>query len=465
MNIAYLITVIDGDDIYDLNEFYTPISKEKIIETIKINDIEFKLAHLKLYSSQKGMHNIVLCGNSRTVLFEKLSPYIGVDAEFDENKNKFIYSVYVTSEYLDTHVDGARLRFLFPDKIDLTSKILERDYPLTKEHIIDSVIPRAKKFLKDYLKIFIEQKQKLVLDYVSNTNPTLRAVPTYCPEIYDEIQPNTSQEKLDEVLYKYKGKAEFEIKKQSDKLLRTQATSLEEIKEEVDGLTKRITDFQKDQLASYMIFRKKTIDLLNKKIELNPNGTFYDEKIIHDILFPRYASTDLISYKDHNLWLLDERLTFHAYAKSEHTYSAEAAKAPAGRADIVIYGELQEDKTARSVTIIELKKPERRNFDSNPIEQINLYIKKARQEELKMENGRTLYTDEKTRFYCYAICDVNEKIRDFAEGGGYRQIPGERGFYNYNPVYNAHIEIVDFDKIVSDAKLRHTAFFKELGII
>lgn len=458
------IYVVDGDDKYNLDEFYVPISKNKTIENIKINGIDFKLAHLKLYSSLKDMHNIVLCGNSRAVTTEKISNYIGVNAEFDEDKNKFIYSLYITSRYLDKNIDGIRLQFLFPDHNDLTAEIQKDDYPVTKDHIIEAAVPRAKEFLKEYLKIIDEQKQDLVSNYVSTVNPTLRAIPMYCPEIFNEIQPNTSQEKLDEVLYKHKGKAELEIKKQSDKILRTQVASLNEIKDEVDNLTKRISDFQKDQLASYIIFRKKTIDLLSKKIELNPSGKFYDEKIIHDLLFPQYATTDSIMYKNHNLWLLDERLTCHAYAKSEQIYSSGGQNDSTIRADIAIYSELQEDKTARAVTIIELKKPERPNFDSNPIEQINRYIKQARNKELKMHNGRTLHTDERTCYYGYAICDINEKIRDFAEGGGYRQIPGERGYYNYNPTYNAHIEIVDFDKIVSDANIRHKALFAELGI-
>lgn len=458
------IIVVDGKDIFELDSFYSQIKDEQVVDTITINNIDFKIAHLKLYSSQIGMHNVVLCGNSRAVCTDKISNFIGVNAEFDEGNNKFIYSVYVTSDYLDKNVDNIRLDFLFPKKNDFTAKLYEKEYPVTKDQIICEVIKKTKEFLKKYLDIIEEQKQKLVHDYVSKVNPTLRAVPTYCPELFSEINPNTSGDKLDEILYKYKGKTELAIKKQSDKILKTQAASLNEIKEEVDEISKKITDFQKDQLASYIIFRRKTIDLLNKKIELNPEGKFYNENIIHDILFPQYACSDYILYENHNLWFLDERLTFHSYAKSEHIYSKNENDNIMARADIVIYGEINEDKTARCVTIIELKKPERVNFDSNPIEQINTYIRKAKTNELKMKNGRTLHTDENTRYYCYAICDINQTIKDFADGAGYRKIPGDRGYYNYNPIYNAHMEIVDFDKIVSDAIIRHKVFFEKLGL-
>jgi hypothetical protein len=155
-------------------------------------------------------------------------------------------------------------------------------------------------------------------------------------------------------------------------------------------------------------------------------------------------------------------LTFQSYAKSEQTYKCDTDNDSIARADIVIYSELLEDKTARSVTIIELKKPQRKN--SNPIEQINEYIRRAKNSEITTQSGRPLHVNNMTRFYCYAICDINNTIKNFADGAGYHPIPGERGYYFYNSTYNAHIEIVDFDKIVSDARLRHKVFFEKLGI-
>jgi hypothetical protein len=181
INHAPSIFVIDGDARYNFDEFYKTISNDKVIENMQIDNIEFQLIHLKLYNSQNKLHNIVLCGNSRKVCEEKLSNYIGINAEFDEHGKKFIYSVYVTSKYLDNNVDSLRLQFLFPDKNDLFSKFVENDYPVTKEQIILSIVPRVKEFLKDYLEIITKQKKDLVTRYVSNVNPTLRAVPIYLP--------------------------------------------------------------------------------------------------------------------------------------------------------------------------------------------------------------------------------------------------------------------------------------------
>ena len=70
-----------------------------------------------------------------------------------------------------------------------------------------------------------------------------------------------------------------------------------------------------------------------------------------------------------------------------------------------------------------------------------------------------------TRYYCYAICDITDAIRVYAENNGnYAQLKGELGYYMYNRTLNAHTEILHFDKIVVDVQRRHKAFFEKLGI-
>jgi len=76
-----------------------------------------------------------------------------------------------------------------------------------------------------------------------------------------------------------------------------------------------------------------------------------------------------------------------------------------------------------------------------------------------MPNGRTLKVDNTTRFYCYIICDLTNKIKEFADSYDYAKLKGELGYYTYNRNLNIHIEIIDFDKLLVDVKQRHKAFF------
>jgi hypothetical protein len=83
---------------------------------------------------------------------------------------------------------------------------------------------------------------------------------------------------------------------------------------------------------------------------------------------------------------------------------------------------------------------------------------------VKTKGGRPLAVDDSTRFYCYAICDLTPAIIEYAENNNYSKLKGEFGYYSYNVKLKAHTEIIDFDKLVIDAKQRHKVFFEKLGI-
>ena len=194
---------------------------------------------------------------------------------------------------------------------------------------------------------------------MSKENPALRAVPTYCPELYYDLEPNSSDEKINEILYKYKGKTEYEIKKQSNALLKTQPESISEIEDTYNETVDKLEAFQKDELAGYMIFRKMIIELLDKKLQLNDEGKYPNEDVIHDIIIPRKRTTDELRYEDHNLWVIDERLTFHELASSDLPLNDSTTSGSKERPDVVVFSEMDDDRIAKAVSIIELKKPQR----------------------------------------------------------------------------------------------------------
>lgn len=217
---------------------------------------------------------------------------------------------------------------------------------------------------------------------------------------------------------------------------------------------------------NYLCDRKRMIALLEKKLELNAEGKFPNEDIIHDLIFPRKATTDQIAFEDHNLWIIDECLTFHAFAASDKPLNQTTHSASGERPDIVAFAEVDEDKVARAVSILEFKKPQRTNFDEDPTRQLYGYLREIKvNKKVRLPNGRDLNVGETTRYYCYAICDITPAIDVYAENdGNYARLKGELGYYKYNRALNAHTEILHFDKIVVDAKRRHQAFFAKLGI-
>lgn len=456
------VIVRDRDDSLALNDIFDKDIKNNIkLENMQLEGHQFSFVHIKLYSTHEKMHNAVLCANRRDVKALTLSKLLGTSSRFDDGERRFTYALYVTSPYLDDTVDSYRLDFEIPDDAPL----LAQAGIVSMKQIEAAIAGAAKLFLHEFLAKARERKEEIVASYLAE-NPALRSVPHYCPEVFDEIEPNSPPEKLNEVLYRFKGIAEFEIRKNSNKLLMTQAKSLAEVEDAYKALTAKITVFQKDNLVNYLCDRKRMIALLEKKLELNADGKFPNEDIIHDLIFPRKTTTDQLAFDDHNLWIIDESLTFHAFAASDKPLNQSTHSDSAERPDIVAFAEIDEDKVARAVSILEFKKPQRANFDEDPTRQLYRYLREIKEnKKVRLPNGRDLNVGETTRYYCYAICDITPAIHVYAENNGnYARLKGELGYYMYNRALNAHTEILHFDKIVIDAKRRHKAFFEKLGI-
>jgi hypothetical protein len=455
------IIISDEDENISLNELFDKIKSEVKTEPFNIKKQNFLLHHVKLYSTYNKLHNIVLCASHRDVKRYNMSKFIGTSSQIDTGDEKFVYAAYIESDYLDNNVDLTRQGFEFPDDLgELSSNIFQ----ISLNEILTAIENKTKIYLKDYIEIILQKKKEIIDDYLEKDNPTLRAVARYCPEVYSEIEPSASKEKIDETLYVYKGKAEYEIKKEGKVFLKTSFNSIDEIKDKMKDLEEKIEDFQKDQLASYMIFRKMIIELLNKKLELNKEGKYSNEDIIHDIIFPRKTTTNDILFDEHNLWLIDEKLSFHSFATSDKPLSEISKKISDDRPDICIFSEIDKDMIARSISLVEFKKPMRKRFDTEPTTQLLKYVRKIRDGKINNIHGRKLLANEFTKYYCYAICDINEKIDEFAENNNYSKLKNDLGYYFYNRSLNSHIEIIAFDKLVYDAKQRHIIFFEKLGI-
>lgn len=454
------IIVQDHGESVFLDEMYGEIQRHLKTEPFSVGDDQFTISHIKLYSTHAKVHDIVLCGNGRDVKRTSIATFLGTSQQFDEDDRKFVYTAYVSGDYLDKNVRSDRISFDIPEGGTLISKSL-----LTLDQILEAAKEKTKAYLSKYLVALHHRKCEIASNYVSNKNPTLRAVIHYCPEALDEIEPNSPDERVDEVLYRHKGRAEFEIRRRGQELLKTQAQTVEEIRDEYEGVTERLGEFQKDQLAAYVTFRKMIVDLLEKKLELNKDGRLADESVIHDILFPRKATTDSLDFSEHNLWLIDERLTFHTFATSDNRLCDSTSSDSEERPDILAFAEVDEDRTARTVSIVELKKPQRKRYEEDPTRQLYRYVRQIRtSEKIVMPNGRDLQVDGSTRFYCYAVCDLTDPVKEFAENANYAKLKGEVGYYSYNSNHKAHTEIIAFNKLVVDVQRRHKVFFEKLGL-
>jgi hypothetical protein len=458
-----LISVTDEGKSIFLDNLFDSIKPNMFEETISIGKELFNITHLKLPSTTSNVHKIVLCADNREVISEPVQKHLDVSYLYDDEGNRFYYAVYVSSDYLDAHVNSTRTIFDIDDQttIDRFSK-REQDKIITVDRIINAVLERSKEYLLPDLQKIRIMKEKVVADFVKS-NPSLRSIPKYCPEIYDEIQVNSSEDTLTEVLYKYKGKAALCIKREHDKLLKTQAEKMLDIKDEVRELTKKIETLNRDNLAEYLLFRKKIIDLFERNLEKDSEGNYKYEKIIHDIIFPRKTTSDEIDIENINLWLIDESLIFHQFAVSDLPIDEFSSSESESRPDVFICCEKDRANRANSISIIEFKRPGLgKKYD--PVDQIYTYIDEILGHGIKLENGRIIRVLPTTRFYCYAILDPKENIAKLVKKYNFVELNDSIGYYLYNSDYKANVEILAFDKILDDVKKRHDTFFNILGI-
>lgn len=226
-------------------------------------------------------------------------------------------------------------------------------------------------------------------------------------------------------------------------------------------------------MAQYIIFRKLVLDLFENSLKRNREDKYYDEKVIHNIIFPMKYTSDEIEIENENLWLIDERLAYHLYLASD----LELKKFPLIeseskiRPDITIFNKKVTytegyETPFNSVVIIELKKPERKEYndDSNPIGQIYEYIEEINAGTAMNKDGRQIITTNSTLFFVYIICDITNNIEKYAKRASLHKTPDNLGYIGYNDEYRANVEIISFDKMLKDAKKRNRILFDKLGI-
>ena len=163
-------------------------------------------------------------------------------------------------------------------------------------------------------------------------------------------------------------------------------------------LMESINDVGKANLAKYIVHRKVLITLLEKSLKRRDTGMYPIEEI-HKIIFPLKNTSDDITYEDHNLWIIDERLAYHNYLSSD--IPLKQVKKITSKSDlrpdslmfntpIALVGE---EAPYSSIVIFEFKRPMRNDYSGGKTQLHKYYItwKKLREIAwIKMED-RLLY--------------------------------------------------------------------------
>lgn len=475
---APLINVIDGKTTINLNEYFNEeIKVHSTYGKVIFKSSEFEVVGLRLYKSENSEHRLHYCAQNREVCSEKLNKHISdlVDKKIrDEDGHLFTYLAYVSGKYLDERVNAERTDFniskysedigtIFPDEIAMDE---------LRGEMCNVIKERLKPFLIDVR----EQKEKTIKRYVTSKAPQYRPLLKHHPEILDEIAPGLSEEQLNLELYMQYSKVEISLKRKSLEIL---ASPISDFSKYPDYLHKyhqfleQFNDFGKSKLAEYIVHRKTILELFEKNLMKDEDGRYKLEKNVHEIIFPLRETSDNIDFERQNLWIIDEKLAYHKYLASDKPFNKlnEISVDSNERPDLIVFNNpfafVEGSQPYSSIVIVEFKRPMREAYDSdeNPIEQVYGYVRKIKSGSYQDKDGRLVNLARETPFYAYIICDLTPKIKDFAEISDLIDSPDLQGFFGYNKKLNTYVEILSFDKLISDARRRNSVLFEKLQLL
>lgn len=468
---APTITVSDGSDTISINALFSEIGKENIAtECFHIENYDFQLIHFKNYNPNAGNHSLNLCANDRRVSSANLQTVLnGVNSKFYSKDGNFVYNGYITSKYLDENVNRERTAF----NIEESQKSLLGN--ITRNEILEEATKLILNFLSEDIIAYNDNKRSKIESFVYNRYPRYRLLLSKFPECISNILLSDDEEKLELELFKQEQLYKLRLKEEGkdlQKIIKENKNSKDIVKRTTE-YAEKLSEMGKSSLAEYIVHRKSVLDLLenNLKYQDSDGNTYAYEESVHQLVFPMQQTSDDIDYTAHNLWLIDEKLSYHYYLasdkkiKSMSPIQSDSKNEP----DIAIFDSPfaftdENEQPFRNITIIEFKRPGRKNYtqDENPIQQVIEYMDDIIGGKIKTKDGLAIDGNENIRFFCYIMCDVNDKIKLLAKQNDFKKTPDNIGYYNYLGNYNAYIEILPYNKMVQDSKKRNKILFDKL---
>ena len=180
------------------------------------------------------------------------------------------------------------------------------------------------------------------------------------------------------------------------------------------------------------------------------------------------VSSDEVKLDDMNLWLIDDRLAYHHYLASDKFLSKLPVleNGTQKRTDLIVFDAAlsytAETDDINSITIVELKRPQRDDNENDPVWQVLKYVRDIREGKIKKDNGRDFGDMSRVKFYCYVIGDLTPSMKDSAVGRGLRPTQDNEGYYGYNEGIGAYVEVISYNKLLKNARQRNQVLFDKL---
>ncbi|WGQ14754.1 ATP-binding protein [Sphingobacterium faecium] len=465
----------DVDESINLNEYFSKLTIGNTFKnTFEIGNYQFKITLLKWFEHEQfTYHKISLCANNREVDFfnvNKVFPDVHSKIEDVESGKQYLIVCYIEGDYFDGNVNDERTEIRF-GKDGLFDQEL-----ISQGELYESLQPIIEKYFRSEIDSFKARKSDRISNFISEKAPQYRILNKYMDSFDDVVVTEaTTDQELDLKLYKKLQEIEYDSRKDTmEVLLESKDESAVQLKEKYSKLFEELSDINKSKLAQYVVHRKYILELFEKSLALNEIGKYELEDTVHSIIYPTKTDSNHIDFNNQNLWIIDERLSFHNFLSSDKPLKSIAGfeSDSLDRPDLMIFNNplsyVEGDEAPfNSIVLVEFKRPMRRGYsetDDNPIVQLYNYVREIRKGKKLTADGRTYDIGDHTRFYCYLVCDRNEKIDEYAENAQFEKSFDGQGWYGYNKTLKCTIDIMPFNQVITNAKKRNKVLFHKLGI-
>ena len=458
-----------GEEI-QLNEYYKKTYKDSLHrDEFKIRGRDYSLYHM-LLAEGADKHELHLCANNREVKTFDLSKHIpNMQKRLATEAGSCYYVGYLAGDYLDEAINMERSEFEFQDMA-----VMGERCGASEAEIVDDAVEHIRVYLHDDLSKIEVEKKRQIDRFVQSKRPMYRYLLNKRPDVYNNIPIGLTEDKLDVELFKQQQQLEIDIKQQGkdiEEKIKNNVTSEPGFDKLFEMYCQSITELSRASLAEYVAKRKAVINLLEKALEIDENGKYSKEERVHSIICPMQTTSDDIKYDDMNLWLIDERFSYHHYLASDKKMASltvletDADK----RMDIAVFDAAlsfaADPDNIRSITIVEFKKPQRDDYtkeEKNPIDQVYEYVKAIKAGKVKKANGRGFGNVKDIAFYCYIVADITPTLQNRADLANLQLTQDGDGYFGYNSAIGSYIEIISYDKLLKDAKQRNRVLFDKL---
>lgn len=453
------------------NQFVKFDKKSKDFKTNGVNR-PFSLDYLRNYNNKS--HSFHLCANKREVGNKiNISSYIPsfVYGLIDEQKNKYYLSVYVTGDFLDERANNQRNKFAIPQKSEDKTTFDK----ISIEELLTDVSNNLRKQYSDHIDSAIEEKNKKIHNYILNPQKPRLAYRHLLnvDNIFDDIPANVSEERLESELHKKIFKLEQKRNKAFEKAFAKKKYDKEDFSKIIHDVLREEAAFSAGKLADLMIRRKAVIKLFRQYLEWRSVENYMLEEDLHNIIFTMGAESNTMPNEYHNLWLLDERLTFNSFINSDKQLRTNqhletgSQKEP----DLMIYdfpwAFSDNPNQVNSIVLFEFKRPGRdmnTSEDKKLDSQLEVYFEKLMESKAKTNKGKYLNIQDQTPKFAYIICDLHKDLIEFNVKRNYFSLTPHGTLFKINPALNLYYEAMSYETMINFAEKRHDTFFRALGI-